>query len=436
MNRILFVTFVAALAIVPLTAQAPTGWKLRADNSTNASDPDAKGDITFVASGSGFHATNPRAAVFWRPQNTIGGSYSLKGTFTLLEPSNHTNYYGLVFGGSDLGGPAQQYVYFLVAQDGTWLVKRRDGDARTDSILPKTASSAVRRPDVSGRSVNALEVRVTPAAIDFIVNDTVVSRWSGAAPIAKTDGTYGIRVNHFLNVQIDGLTAAPLAQAADRAALARDASQRAETVAVTGTVARVVSPTAFTVKDGDRAGAQDRLVVAPTLQSPVDANIPVTVFGTVAPTPLSDGPSTASMPIRATTVLSAAMVDLTKPLPPPITADEERLDGLMKRIAPAFASLRQAVDGANAAAAKQHAETLDQAFAEVEAFWTGKSRADAIAWAKTAHANAGAIAREAPAANFDSMKSATTTLGQQCQTCHGTYRQQFANGEFRIKISR
>ena len=148
-------------------------------------------------------------------------SYSLKGIFTLLEPSNHTNYYGLVFGGSDLDGPEQQYVYFLVAQDGTWLVKRRDGDANTDSILPKTASTAVRRPDASGRSVNALEVRVTPAAIEFLINDTVVSRWSGAARIVKTDGMYGIRVNHFLNVQIDGLTAAPLARTTDRSSLAQ-----------------------------------------------------------------------------------------------------------------------------------------------------------------------------------------------------------------------
>src|SRR5947207_13891537 len=81
---------------------------LRADNSTSASDPDAPGDIKFVARGAGFHATNPRAAVFWNPANTITGDYSLKGTFTLLEPSNHTNYCGLVFGGSQLDGPAQQ----------------------------------------------------------------------------------------------------------------------------------------------------------------------------------------------------------------------------------------------------------------------------------------------------------------------------------------
>jgi hypothetical protein len=143
---------IGSLAIIHLTAQAPPGWMVRADNSPSASDPDAPGDIKFVARGAGFRATNPRAAVFWNPANTIAGDYSLQGTFTLLEPSNHTNYYGLVFGGSHLDGPAQQYVYFLVAQDGTWLVKRRDGDETTQTVLPKTASSAVNKPDASGRS--------------------------------------------------------------------------------------------------------------------------------------------------------------------------------------------------------------------------------------------------------------------------------------------
>ena len=443
---------VGMLAVASLTAQAPAGWKLRADNSTNASDPDAKGDISFVVSGSGLHATNPRAAVFWRPQDVVTGSYSLKGVFTLLEPSNHTNYYGLVFGASNLDGPNQQYVYFLVAQDGTWLVKRRDGDARTDNVLPKTPSSAVKKPDASGRSVNALEVRVTPAAVEFLINDTPVNRWSGASRLVKTDGTYGIRVNHFLNVQIDRFAATRLGGTANRAPLA-GGPNKPETVAVTGSVARVVSPKAFVVSVAAGAPDEDQLVVAPTLQAAVAANAPVTVFGTIVPFDVAAkggtaGAGAADLPsdvgenyrgrpaLSASTVLSAAMVDLTKPLPPPITADEELLDGLMKGIAPAFASLRQAVDAASAAAAKQQAETLAQAFTRVEAFWIARSRADAAGWARTARENAGTIARDAAAGSPDSMKAATSALGQQCQSCHAAYREQFANGEFRIKKSR
>ena len=91
--------------------------------------------------GTGFHATNPQAAVYWNPANTATGAYTLKGTFTLMKPSGHTNYYGLVFGGSGLDGASQNYTYFLVAQDGTWLVKKREGEMASD-VIKKTPSGA------------------------------------------------------------------------------------------------------------------------------------------------------------------------------------------------------------------------------------------------------------------------------------------------------
>jgi hypothetical protein len=208
MKHSVSVTLLALVAVVSLAAQAPKGWLMRADRSTAASDPDASGVIKFVAAGSGFHATNPQAAVFWNPANTVSGNYSLKGTFTLLRPSSHPNYYGLVFGGSGLEGSAQSYLYFVVAQDGTWLIKRRDGDVATRDVAPRAANSAVKRPDASGKSVNALEVRVGADKVDYLVNGTVVHTTPKTGLTAKTDGIYGIRINHQLDVQIDGLTAA------------------------------------------------------------------------------------------------------------------------------------------------------------------------------------------------------------------------------------
>jgi len=208
MKRSLEVAAVAVLALlvsVSVIAQAPKGWMVRADRSTSASDPDAAGAIKFVTMGTGFHATNPQAAVYWNPANTMSGNYTLKGTFTLVKPSGHTNYYGLVFGGSDLEGAKQAYTYFLVAQDGSWLVKKRDGDVASD-VLAKKMSEAVKKPGADGKSTNALEVRVGADKIDYVVNGTVVG--SSPKSAAKTDGIYGIRVNHLLEVHIDGLSAA------------------------------------------------------------------------------------------------------------------------------------------------------------------------------------------------------------------------------------
>ena len=203
MKRHVHIAVLALVALAPLVAQAPKGWKMRVDRSTAASDPDAPGDIKFVTEGSGFHATNPQAAVYWNPANTAAGTYTVKGTFTLMKPSGHTNYYGLIFGGSGIEGAQQSYLYFVVAQNGTWLIKSRNGDA-TATVAPKTPNDVVQKPGADGKSVNALEVRVGADKIDFVVNGQVVHSEARSGALAKTDGIYGIRINHLLEVQVDG----------------------------------------------------------------------------------------------------------------------------------------------------------------------------------------------------------------------------------------
>lgn len=204
---------VIALVIAPLAApasaqasagrQAPADWRVRIDRSQDAEDPDDRPDIRFMTMGAGIHVTGGPAGVFWRPGQTASGAYVLKANFTLLRPSGHTNYYGLVFGGSDLEGASQSYVYFLVAQDGTYLVKHRSG-ANVSDVRDSTPHAAIRRPDASGRSVNALEVRVSADTISYVVNGTVVHTTPKSGSTARTDGLVGARINHLLDVQVDG----------------------------------------------------------------------------------------------------------------------------------------------------------------------------------------------------------------------------------------
>src|SRR5580692_3553237 len=199
-----FVGFVLAalLALAPAFAQSPKGWKLHTDHSSDASDPDAPGADKFVVSGSGFHAMNPMAAIYWNPANTAAGNYALKGTFKLIKSTGYDEYYGLIFGGNALEGPMQNYLYFMVTDDGTYLIKRRDGSS-TQGVSPKTPSPAVKKPDTSGQATNALEVRVTADKVAFVINGTVVTTLPKTGPAGKTDGIYGMRINHQLDVQID-----------------------------------------------------------------------------------------------------------------------------------------------------------------------------------------------------------------------------------------
>ena len=201
MNRLLFAALVM-LSMTPLAAQAPESLRVRVDRSTSASDPDDTAQLRTVAAGKGFRVTGGPAGTFWYPAQTATGNFTARATFTLQKPSGHNNFYGLIVGGRNLDGPQQAYLYFVVSQEGTFLIRRRDGENVTD-VKTYTPHAAVAKPGANGQSVNALELRVAGDTMSFVVNGTVVH----SAPKASvtTDGIVGVRVNHQLDVQVDDL---------------------------------------------------------------------------------------------------------------------------------------------------------------------------------------------------------------------------------------
>lgn len=202
-RRFAVASLLASLSL-PAVAQTPAGWQMRVDRSTNAADPDDVPDVKVMTMGTGMHVITGPAVTLWNPANTATGAYTLKGTFNLMKPSGHRNYYGLVFGGGSLDGAQQNYLYFIVAQDGTFTVKHRAGDA-THDVQARTPHAAIVQPDSTGKSINALEVRVAADKIDFVANGTVVHSAPRSGMASRTDGVWGVRVNHQLNVHIDGL---------------------------------------------------------------------------------------------------------------------------------------------------------------------------------------------------------------------------------------
>ena len=202
MQRFVLFLVLMAFLVAPLAAQAPAGWQVHVDRSTNFEDPDDVPELAVMTMGNGFHVKGGPAGVFWNPANHADGDFTAKATFTLLEPSSHTNYYGLTFGGANLANDGQRYLYFLVAQNGNFLIKTRDGEAVGD-IVASTPNAAIRTPGADGRSVNMLEVRVAGDTISYVVNGTVVHTMPKSGTTLGTDGIVGVRINHVLSVQVD-----------------------------------------------------------------------------------------------------------------------------------------------------------------------------------------------------------------------------------------
>ena len=185
------------------------GWTGRLDPRPAAAGRKIT-DAKFVSMGNGIHVTAGPAAIYWSPANTVeGGNYTVKGTFTQTKASTHPEAYGVFLGGQNLEAPNQSYLYFVVRQDGKYLINHRADDSTVHKIVDWTAHEAVKAMDANGKATNALSIVVGPEALSFRVNGTEVKSIPRATIDAGgnhsgTKGIAGIRVNHNLDVHIDG----------------------------------------------------------------------------------------------------------------------------------------------------------------------------------------------------------------------------------------
>lgn len=177
----------------------PAGYSLRLDR------PDAMAaDFRAMPMGDGVHLqTGPAGILYDESHAVASGDYTLAATFTEIgAPPNHREGLGLVFGGSDLQGPGQQYSYFLVRADGKYNIIRRTGDTTASATGGWLDSDAVVVAAGESDVTNALEVQVMGDMVHFRVNGTEVT----TMPAADLDvyGIAGLRVNHNLNVHVSG----------------------------------------------------------------------------------------------------------------------------------------------------------------------------------------------------------------------------------------
>jgi hypothetical protein len=198
MIRRISMTALAFMVALPLAAQAQDGLSMRVDRSQNANDPDDVPEVTITAVGENFRVSTGPAVILWDEAHTASGEYTLSARFTLEEPSGHNNYYGLFYGGSALEGESQNYLYFLIGQNGSYIVKHRANNEVVHDVQARTPHDAIATPGADGTSVNELTVRVGAEQTEFAVNGTVVFTAPKSGMAARSDGIYGVRINHVI----------------------------------------------------------------------------------------------------------------------------------------------------------------------------------------------------------------------------------------------
>lgn len=208
MRTVALLLFLAspAVAQTPMTHNAdpdhmvaggalPSGWSGRTDRGQPLSG------AKFAPMGTGFHVTTGPAVILWRAADRAPGSFHTLATFTQTKAPMHPEAYGLFVAGNALDSANQSYTYCLVRGDGAFSVKKRDG-ANATSLVDWTPNAAVNKADSAGKATNKIEMQFTAGKLTCSVNGTQV--YAADATAAQATGIVGLRVNHNLDVHIDG----------------------------------------------------------------------------------------------------------------------------------------------------------------------------------------------------------------------------------------
>lgn len=175
----------------------PAGWSAKTDRNAPLTN------VKFSKMGDGWHVTLGPAVVLYREADKASGNYHAVATFSQTKAVAHPEGYGIVIGGKDLQSGTPTYTYFLVRQDGQYIVKQFKGAEKPENVTSGwTANDAVKKAGDDGKATNELAIGVSGGKASFTVNGKEV--YSTDTSKISTDGIVGIRVNHNLDVHVGG----------------------------------------------------------------------------------------------------------------------------------------------------------------------------------------------------------------------------------------
>ena len=194
--------------VVPGGGITVAGWKGTIDPAS-VEQGRTINDSKFAQEGSALHLTVGPAAIYWNPANTARGDYTVKATFK--EPkmtANHPHPYGIFIGGNKLDTDQQSLMYCVAYGEGTFLIRRFNGTNVT-TIARRQPHAAVHKAAADGTVTNEVGWTVRGGRVECIINGTTVAGFDrsevvGSGKLESTDGMFGIRISHNVEVVATG----------------------------------------------------------------------------------------------------------------------------------------------------------------------------------------------------------------------------------------
>ena len=213
----------AAVALtIPVLSAAPeaqdpdrkvAGGGISVPGWMGAAEKGSVNDSKFAAMGNDFHLTIGPAAFYWNPKNTATGNYTVSATFKELKPGmgGHPHPAGLFIGGANLDTDKRTALYCTVDSAGAVLVRGfNEGTVftltmRANGRAGAAPNDAVAKPAADGTVTNTVGWTVKDGTAECLVNGKSVGSFTKDQVKIATDGLYGIRVSHNMEVMVSGL---------------------------------------------------------------------------------------------------------------------------------------------------------------------------------------------------------------------------------------
>jgi hypothetical protein len=184
------------------------GWTGRIDDAA------AKKGLTinsskFAREGDALHLTIGPAATYWNPANVAKGNYTVKATIREGKTTaDHPHPAGVFIGGNKLGTDEQSYMYCVAYGSGEFLIRRFNGTTVT-TVVRRTPHAAVNKSGPDGSVTQEVAWRVRNGSAECLINGQSVASFTqadlvGPGKLESTDGVYGIRVSHNMDVVVTG----------------------------------------------------------------------------------------------------------------------------------------------------------------------------------------------------------------------------------------
>lgn len=185
------------------------GWLGRVDRRP-LSQGKTVNDSRFASEGGAFRISAGPAGNFWNPANTASGNYDVMATFKEHKmASSHPHSFGMFIGGADLQSDTETLMYCIVYGTGKYSIKTFHG-AKVTTLVDGEENAAIHKADANGESTNSVGWRVRDGQASCVINGNVVktlprAEFVAADRLTSTDGIYGIRVSHNLELTVSGL---------------------------------------------------------------------------------------------------------------------------------------------------------------------------------------------------------------------------------------